>query len=118
VIVSSDAYNGARPDVVAAGITTQTATVGPYDHLLADWATAGLRYPSAMRGRLLTIEQTLIHRTVGRVSYKDWQAIEAKLITFLVSDQGIVSYFLSHVSLSSVWGRWYRHWGSKPSGLG
>ena len=52
VIVSSDAYNRARPDVVAAGITTQIATVGPYDHLLADWATAGLRYPSAMRGSI------------------------------------------------------------------
>lgn len=104
VIVSSDAYSRARPDVVAAGITTQIASVGPYDHLLADWATAGLRYPSAVRGRLLTIEQTLIHRAVGRVSDKDWQAIEAKLISFLVSDQGIVSYLLSHVSLSSMSG--------------
>ena len=41
---------------------------------------------------------------MGRVSYKDWQAIEAKLISFLVSDQEIVSYLLSHVSLSSVSG--------------
>lgn len=104
VIVSSDAYNQARPDVIAAGITTQLAAVGPYDHLLADWAAAGLRYPSAVRGRLLTIEQTLIHRTVGRVSYNDWQAIEAKLISFLISEQGIANYLLSHVNLSSLSG--------------
>lgn len=99
MIVSSDSYNLARPDVVAAGITSQVGNVGPYDHVLADWAAAGLRYPSLVRGRLLTIEQTLIRRAVGRVSYKDWQAAEAKLISFLASDQGIASYLLSHVSL-------------------
>ena len=73
LIVSSDSYNLARPDVVAAGITSQIGNVGPYDHVLADWAAAGLRYPSLVRGRLLTIEQTLIRRSVGRLSYRDWE---------------------------------------------
>ena len=57
LILSSDAYNLARPDVVAAEITSQMANVGPYDHVLADWATAGLRYPSLVLRRLLTMSK-------------------------------------------------------------
>ncbi|MFQ5857945.1 MAG: type II toxin-antitoxin system PemK/MazF family toxin [Anaerolineae bacterium] len=82
LVVSSDAYDRARPDVVAAGISSQVAKAGPYDHVLADWAAAGLRYPSLVRGRLLTIEQSLIRRTVGRLSSADLAAFEEKLAAF------------------------------------
>lgn len=85
VIVSSEAYNLTRPDVVAAGISSQVAKAGPYDHLLADWAAAGLRYPSLVRGRLLTIEQRLIRRSVGRLSASDMASFEEKLAAFLLS---------------------------------
>lgn len=34
VIISSDAYNLAQPDLVVAGISTQVHKVGDYDHLL------------------------------------------------------------------------------------
>ena len=56
VIVSSDVYNRNRPDIVAVGISSQVAKAGGYDHVLADWPAAGLRYPSLVRGRLLTVE--------------------------------------------------------------
>jgi mRNA interferase MazF len=105
VVVSSDAYNLARPDVVAAGISSQIARVGPYDHLLADWAAAGLRYPSLVRGRLLTLEQNLIRRSVGRLSPGDVAACEEKLATFLLSDIAIADYLLTRIDLAALPGR-------------
>ncbi|WP_423223211.1 type II toxin-antitoxin system PemK/MazF family toxin [Candidatus Amarolinea aalborgensis] len=113
LIVSSDSYNLARPDVVAAGITSQIGNMGPYDHVLADWAAAGLRYPSLVRGRLLTIEQTLIRRSVGRVSYQDWEKVEDRLVSFLLSDEGAVRFLLDHVTLSSLPGALVQALGEK-----
>ena len=105
VIVSSDAYNLARLDVVAAGISSQVTKAGPYDHILADWATAGLRYPSLIRGRLLTIEQNLIRRTVGRLSQADLAVFEEKLAALLLSDVTVADYLLTRVDLTTVPGR-------------
>jgi len=105
VIVSSEAYNLARPDVVAAGISSQVSKAGPYDHVLTDWAIAGLRYPSLVRGRLLTIEQSLVRRTVGRLSPADLAACEEKLATFLLSDAIVADYLLTHVDLTTLPGR-------------
>lgn len=105
VIVSSDGYNLAQPDVVAAGISSQVTKAGPYDHVLADWAKAGLRYPSLVRGRLLTIEQSLVRRTVGRLSQADLAAFEEKLAAFLLSDATVADYLLTHVDLITLPGR-------------
>jgi len=105
VIVSSDAYNLARLDVVAAGISSQVVKAGPYDHVLADWAAAGLRYPSLVRGRLLTIEQNLIRRTVGRLNRADLAAFEEKLAAFLLGDATVADYLLTHVDLTTLPGR-------------
>ncbi len=113
LIVSSDAYNLARPDVVAAGITSQMGNVGPYDHVLMDWAAAGLRYPSLVRGRLLTVEHSLIRRTVGRVTHRDWERVEDRLASFLLSDQGAVSFLLDHDNLSSLPGAMVQSLGEK-----
>lgn len=102
VIVSSDAYNLRQPDVVAAGISSQITKTRPYDHVLTNWAVAGLRYPSLIRGRLLTIEQRLIRRTVGKLSPVDLAAVEKKLAAFLLSDVTIANYLLTHVDRISL----------------
>ena len=118
LVVSSDAFNQARRDVVAAGITSQLSNVGIYDHVLQDWAAAGLRYPSLVRGRLLTIEHTLIHRTVGRVSYQDWLQVEERLASFLLTNQGAVRFVLNHVTLSSLSGALVQALGEKSIAAG
>ena len=105
LVVSSDAYNLARPDVVAAGISSQIARVGPYDHLLVDWAATGLRYPSLVRGRLLTIEQSLIRRGVGRLMPGDMAACEEKLASFLLSDAAVADCLLTRIDLTALAGR-------------
>jgi mRNA interferase MazF len=102
VVVSSNAYNLARPDVVAAGISTQIGKANVYDYVLVDWAAAQLRYPSLVRGRLLTLEQSLIRRTVGRLSAADFAGVEAKLLTFLLSNQAIINHVSSQVDLRVI----------------
>lgn len=102
VIVSSDAYNLERPDVVAAGISSQIAKAGPYDHILADWDSAGLRYPSLVRGRLLTIEQSLIRRIVGHLSATDYAALEEKLASFLLSESALADFLLNRADLTAL----------------
>lgn len=105
VIVSSDTYNSARPDVVAAGISTQIGKATVYDHILADWNRAGLRYPSLVRGRLLTLEQSLVRHTVGRLSASDLAKVEAKLATLLLSNAAVADYLLINIDLTGIPGR-------------
>jgi len=105
LIVSSDAYNATQPDVVAAGISTQVAAAGPYDHVLVAWAAAGLRYPSVVRGRLLTIQQSLIHRVVGRLSSADLAAVEARLARLLLSETSVAEHLLAYADLTALPGR-------------
>ncbi len=105
LIVSSDAYNRTRPDVVAAGISSQIAKSGPYDHTLINWSAAGLRYPSLVRGRLLTLEQSLIRRIIGRVSASDLAAFEQRLAAFLLSDESVANYLLTQINLTMLPGR-------------
>lgn len=43
VILSSAVYHASRPDVVVGLITSRAVAAGPTDHVLQDWAEAGLR---------------------------------------------------------------------------
>lgn len=92
VVISSDAYNLAQPDLVLAGISTQVHKASDYDYLLVNWAAANLRYPSLVRGRFLTLEQNLVRRVVGRLTPSDFAGVEDKLISVLLSDRAVVTY--------------------------
>lgn len=105
LVISGNSYNLARPDVVAAGISTQVAKAGPYDHVLSDWAAAGLRYPSLVRGRLLTIEQGLIRRNVGHLSARDLLSVDEKLVSFLFSENAIAEYLLKRIDMTTLPGQ-------------
>jgi mRNA interferase MazF len=105
VIVSSDAYNLARPDVVAAGISTQVSKATSYDYILDDWSAARLRYPSIVRGRLLTLEQNLIRSTIGRLSLDDLAGVETKLASFLLGNTAIAEYLTRQIDLTTLPGR-------------
>src|SRR5947209_6970467 len=80
VIVSTVAYHAARPDVILAVVTTQTAgATGPTDYLLQDWAATGLRRPSAFRAYLATLPATSVIAEIGQLSDRDWQEVQARL---------------------------------------
>jgi len=80
VILSSDAYHSARPDVIVGLITSQGAgSIGSTDHALADWSAAGLRLPSMFRTFLVTVPRTAVYHVAGHLSDQDWLAVRAKL---------------------------------------
>ena len=88
VVVSSDAYHSARPDVIVGLITSQVAgSIGSTDHALADWSAAGLRLPSLFRSFLVTVPRTAVYHVAGHLSDQDWLAVRAKLGTAWLFDR-------------------------------
>jgi mRNA interferase MazF len=72
VVVSSDAYNRARPDVILMAITGH---MSPYPRIgeavISGWKEAGLLKASSIKPILATIEKTLIIRTLGQLKQGD-----------------------------------------------
>lgn len=80
LVVSTDAYHAARPDVIFAVITSQTtAATAPTDYQLQDWAAAGLHKPSAFRSYLATLPASSVAAVVGHLSDRDWQEVQARM---------------------------------------
>jgi mRNA interferase MazF len=80
LVVSTDAYHAARPDVVLAVITSQTrAATTPTDYVLQDWAAAGLHSPSAFRAYFATLPSRSIVAIIGQLSARDWHEAQARL---------------------------------------
>jgi len=71
VIVSSPVYHATRPDVVVGLITSRPTALGPTDHVLQDWAEAGLRAPSVFRCFLATLPPTTHAVLIGHLSDRD-----------------------------------------------
>ena len=87
VVVSTDVYHAARPDVIIGILTSQiVSATAPTDYVLKDWAKAGLRQPSAFRAFLATVPSVNV-RVIGRLSERDWQEVRARLkLAVSVSD--------------------------------
>lgn len=80
VVLSSDVYHGARPDIVVGLITSQTsAALGHTDYALRDWAAAGLRVPSAFRSFFATLPPSANPVVVGTLSGRDWKAVRQRV---------------------------------------
>lgn len=88
VVLSTNIYHTHRPDVIV-GLLTSNVTVAttPTDYILQDWATAGLRYPSAFRSYLLTLDDGTLP-AIGRLSDRDWQAVQSCLTAALAIPGG------------------------------
>lgn len=102
VVISTNAYNATHLDVILAPLTTRTSTVRTYDYALTDWAAAGLRYPSVIRGRLMTLARTLIVRRVGRLSTADLETYDARLLSSISTENAIAAYLVKMVDLTAL----------------
>ncbi|MHB2015887.1 MAG: type II toxin-antitoxin system PemK/MazF family toxin [Candidatus Xenobia bacterium] len=80
LVVSTDHYNKASPDVLLASITGNLQAI-PHvgDHLLVDWKRAGLLKPSLVQVKLATVEAAFLGRKLGRLSSRDLHAFEEGL---------------------------------------
>ena len=72
VVVSSALYHQHRPDLVLGVLTSQVSrATTPLDYLLQDWASAGLRQPSAFRAYFGMATPAAV-RVIGHLSARDW----------------------------------------------
>lgn len=80
VVISSEAFNQSRNDVVIAGITSnvsRTHFVGQV--VLAGWRESGLAKPSAISGIIMTIREGQIRDHVGVLSPADQALLDSTL---------------------------------------
>ncbi len=79
VVVSTNAYHDARPDVILGLVTSNLGSAtSSMDYVLQDWRAAGLHSASAFRCFLATMPATSIV-TIGHLSDRDWQGVQARL---------------------------------------
>jgi len=77
VVLSSKTYHSSRPDVIVGLVTSQITSAGaPSDHVIADWAAAGLRVPSAFRAFITTMPRAAVISKLGHLSESDWKAVQ------------------------------------------
>lgn len=83
-IVSSRAYNAARPDIVVMAVTSQLRpSTGFGEVFLAGWQAAGLIKPSVVKPVFATLEQGLVIRQLGTLAAPDKEALR-QVITQLL----------------------------------
>ena len=77
VVVSSRAYNAAKPDVVVMAVTSQLrASAALGEVWVQDWKAAGLLKPSAIKAVFATLEQSLVIRQLGTLALADQAALK------------------------------------------
>jgi mRNA-degrading endonuclease toxin of MazEF toxin-antitoxin module len=80
IVLSTSAYQQSEPDLLVAAVTSQvSAAQGPFDYVLADWQSAGLRFPSALKPVLATIDPSRVLHSVGSLSAADLHEVDARL---------------------------------------
>jgi mRNA-degrading endonuclease toxin of MazEF toxin-antitoxin module len=80
VVVSSPLYHANEPDLLLAAITsTITTPPGPLDYVLSNWRSAGLRYPSAFKPVLFTLDPARVLHRIGKLTPVDMAEIDQRL---------------------------------------
>lgn len=84
VVVSTERYNAARPDLITMAVTSQALPAGSVGEVqVKDWKGAGLIKPSVVKPVLTTIEQALVIRRLGRLKENDQAALRQALTAIL-----------------------------------
>jgi len=84
VVVSSNAYNKARPDVILMAITGQLSGYSRIgEAIVSDWKTAGLLKASTIKPILTTIDKSLVIRTLGQLKQEDLSKLKEALTLIL-----------------------------------
>ena len=78
VVVSTDVYNVDTGDVICAMVTSQRHNLAT-DYELQDWHEAGLLFRSWGRAKIVSVEQSIIQHTIGRLSDRDLSEVDVRL---------------------------------------
>jgi mRNA interferase MazF len=83
-IVSSRAYNVAKPDVIIMAITSQVRTPSTLGEIqVGQWQAANLLKPSAIKPVFATLEQSLILKRLGVLHPTDQAALRQAIAAVL-----------------------------------
>jgi mRNA interferase MazF len=83
-IVSSRAYNVAKPDVVIMAITSQVHSPSSLGEVqVGQWQAANLLKPSAIKPVFATLEQNLILKRLGVLDTSDQAALRQAIAAVL-----------------------------------
>ena len=66
-------------DYFLVPLTSKTTGLLPGEFVLTDWVTSGLNVPTAVKRGMFTIHQTLILKSLGKLSSGDTQQLEQAL---------------------------------------
>lgn len=80
IVISSNDYNAARPDIILMAVTSQLRASAAFGEVwLADWEAAGLLKPSAAKPVLTTLENSLVIKQLGRLTNGDIEKLRSAL---------------------------------------
>src|SRR5258706_2792557 len=72
IVCSTDQYHYSEPDIIWAPLTSNvSAATGPFDYVLKDWTTAGLKKESAFKPVLATLDPMLAVHRIGQITEAD-----------------------------------------------
>jgi mRNA interferase MazF len=84
VVVSSQAYNQERPDLILMAVTSQLrAAAGLGEVAVRDWQAAGLLKPSVIKPVITTAERGLVIRRLGQLTDQDREALRQAIQAIL-----------------------------------
>ena len=84
VVISSQAYNTERPDLIIMAVTSQikpTPIIG--EVAIQAWQEAGLLKPSVIKPVITTIEKKLVIQQMGQLKQNDLTALQESLKTII-----------------------------------
>jgi mRNA interferase MazF len=70
-------------DIFIVPLTSKTAPLVTGEFLLDDWKSEGLNVTTAVKRGLYTVHQTLIAKTIGRLSLRDAPRLQSSLQVWL-----------------------------------
>ncbi len=80
IVISSAAYNSARPDIIFMAVTSQLRAAAVLGEVwLTEWQAAGLLKPSAAKPVIATIERSLVIDQLGSLAKVDSEMLRLAL---------------------------------------
>lgn len=70
-------------DVLIVPLTSKTVSLLAGEFVLGDWKTAGLNVESAVKRGIYTVQQTLVAKSIGKLSDEDAEELERSLRNWL-----------------------------------
>jgi mRNA interferase MazF len=84
VVISTAAYNAARPDIILMAITSQMRATAAYGEVwVTRWEDAGLLKPSAVKPVMATLDAALVIRQLGTLAPDDSRALRTAIASII-----------------------------------